>query len=422
MVEGWPGALGPDDVTAVVIHSDLDRTGWFECSDDRLNQLHRNIVWSWRGNSVGLPTDCPQRDERLGWTGDINAFASTATFLFDTRAFLGGWLDDLASEQRASGQVSVVVPDALRQDHYTSPTALWGDVAVSLPWQLYQQHGDLELLRKRFESMKAFIDSVVAVLDRSGRWSRGWQFGDWLDPDAPPDRPSRAKAETAFVATAYLCRTTHELASAAELLGYADDADTYRALHLRVRRAFRDEWVTPTGRLANESQTSYALAICFEILDSDQLGRAGKRLADLVEEAGYKIGTGFAGTPWVLHALSSTGHDHVAYRMLSQTDPPSFLYPVTMGATTVWERWDSVLPDGTLNSTGMTSLNHYALGAVGDWMHQYIGGIRRLKPGYRSFELAPPSRGWADVGTSHTPTLTSAASRAIGATTQARAS
>jgi alpha-L-rhamnosidase len=387
VIDGWPGELLAEHITGVVIHSDLERTGWFECSDERLNQLHRNIVWSWRGNSVGLPTDCPQRDERLGWTGDINAFSSTAVFLFDVREFLRSWLEDLAAEQREQGNVPVVVPDVINS--FKTPTALWGDVAVSLPWTLFQHYGDLAILERCYPSMCAFIDGVEPLLTRRGLWNRGFQFGDWLDPDSPPANPAKAKAESALVATAFLCRTTRELAGTADLLGFADDAARYRALNYRVRAAFRHEWVTPSGRMANESQTSYALAICFGLLEPHEERRAGKQLAHLAQHADYRISTGFAGTPWILHALSRTGHDDVAYRMLEQTEPPSFLYPLTMGATTVWERWDSVLPDGQLNSTGMTSLNHYALGAVGDWMHKRIGGIRPTSPGYRTVELAP---------------------------------
>lgn len=396
VVEGWPGELRAEQASAIVVHSDLVRTGWFESSDDRLNQLHRNVVWSWRGNSVGLPTDSPQRDERLGWTGDINAFGPTAAFLYDVREFLGSWLDDLAAEQRTKGVVPVVIPDVL--DMFATPTALWGDVAVSLPWTLYQQYGDTDILRRHYASMKACVDGVAAVLDRRGLWSRGFQFGDWLDPDAPPDQPSRAKAEAALVATAHLCRTTQELAATAQILEDDDDAVRYRELHDETRRAFRIEWVTPAGRLANECQTSYALAICFGVFDPEQERRAGLRLAELVREARFRISTGFAGTPWVAHALSRTGRDDIAYRLLQQTEPPSFLYPVTMGATTIWERWDSVLPDGRLNSTGMTSLNHYALGAIGDWMHRRIGGLRPLEPGYRVIEVAPRPGGgltWA---------------------------
>ncbi|MCK9930219.1 glycoside hydrolase family 78 protein [Frankia sp. Mgl5] len=387
-VEGWPGRLDTEAMTAVVVHSDMRRTGWFETSDELVNQLHRNVVWSMRGNFVGVPTDCPQRDERLGWTGDINAFGPTAAFLYDVRGVLGSWLTDLAAEQREQGHVPLVVPDVGAMP-ITTPTALWGDVAVSLPWALYQQYGDRELLAAQYESMTAFIDSVEGLLDERGLWNSGFQFGDWLDPDAPPKNPAGGRTDAYLVACAYLCHTTHQLARAAEVLGHADDAARYTALHQRVRAAFRDEWVTPSGLVANDTATAYALAICFDILDPAQQARAGRRLAELVDKAGHRISTGFAGTPLVAHALSRTDQLDTAYRLLLQTECPSFLYPVTRGATTIWERWDAIRPDGTLHDTGMTSLNHYALGAIADWLHRVVGGLEPVEPGYRRMRIAP---------------------------------
>jgi alpha-L-rhamnosidase len=401
VVEGWPGDLTPDDITAVVVHTDMARTGWFETSDDRLNRLHQNVVWSFRGNAVGIPTDCPQRDERLGWTGDINAFGPTAAFIYDVRSFLTSWLTDVAAEQQEQGTVPMVVPDVTSLLPAT-PTALWGDVAVSLPWTLYLEYGDLHALRRQYPSMKAFVESVVPRLDDSGSWTRGFQFGDWLDPDAPPDNPRRAKTETGLVATAYFCRTLEQLGSAARALGHSEDEGWCTELRERVVTAFGREWVTPSGRIANETQTAYALAICFDLLGPEQEQRAGDRLVELTAKGDYHIGTGFAGTPWLLHALTRTGHTDVAYLVLTQTTPPSFLYPLTMGATTIWERWDSVLPDGTLNSTGMTSLNHYALGSVADWLHRVVGGIEPAEPGYRRCRIAPqPGGGLASAHTTH---------------------
>ncbi|MEX5710132.1 glycoside hydrolase family 78 protein [Parafrankia sp. FMc6] len=387
-VEGWPGCLDTEAMTAVVVHSDMRRTGWFETSDELVNQLHRNVVWSMRGNFVGVPTDCPQRDERLGWTGDINAFGPTAAFLYDVRGVLGSWLTDLAAEQREQGHVPLVVPDVGAMP-VTTPTALWGDVAVSLPWTLYQQYGERELLAAQYESMTAFIDSVEARLDERGLWSSGFQLGDWLDPDAPPKNPAGGKTDAYLVACAYLCHTTHQLARTAAVLSHADDAARYTALHQRVRVAFRDEWVTPSGLVANDTVTAYALAICFDILDPAQQARAGRRLAELVDRAGHRISTGFAGTPLVAHALSRTDQLDTAYRLLLQTECPSFLYPVTRGATTIWERWDAIRPDGSLHDTGMTSLNHYALGAVADWLHRVVGGLEPVEPGYRRMRIAP---------------------------------
>ncbi|GAA3146899.1 glycoside hydrolase family 78 protein [Planomonospora alba] len=383
---------GPfDEITAVVVHSDMRRTGWLETSDDLLNRLHANAVWSMRGNFVGVPTDCPQRDERLGWTGDLNAFAPTAAFLYDVRGVLGSWLDDLAAEQAEKGYVPWVVPDILSTP--SPPTALWSDVAVSLPWTLYQQYGDTEILRRCYDSMAAFIGDVETRLDADGLWSSGFQFGDWLDPDAPADNAAGGKTDRHLVACAYLAKTTREMADTARILGREQDAARFTALADRVREAFRREYVTAHGRVAGETATAYALAICFGLLDPDQEAHAGTRLAALVAKAGYTISTGFAGTPLILPALSRTGHLQEAYLLLTQTACPSFLYPVTQGATTIWERWDAIRPDGSLNPSGMTSLNHYALGAVCHWLHTTVGGLSAIEPGYRRMRIAPQPGG-----------------------------
>ena len=346
-IDGWPGELDPTEIRAVVTHSDMRRTGWLETSNPRLNQLHSNAVWSMRDNFVGVPTDCPQRDERLGWTGDINAFAPTAAFLYDVRGVLGSWLQDLAVEQNATGFVPWVVPDVLSTP--SSPTALWSDVAVSLPWALYREYGDPNILADAYESMTMFIRQVAALLDSDGLWSNGFQYGDWLDPDAPIDNPAGGKTDRHLVASAYLCKTTQEMAETARILGHEDDAAEFSALTQRVRAAFRSEYVTEKGRVAGDTVTGYALAIAFDILDERQRQHAGDLLARLVAKAGYRISTGFAGTPLVTDALSRTGHLEEAYLLLLETGCPSFLYPVTMGATTIWERWDSIRPDGTIN-------------------------------------------------------------------------
>lgn len=397
---GWPGQFDAADLRAVVVHSDMRRTGWFHTSNELVNRMHENAVWSMRGNFVGIPTDCPQRDERLGWTGDINAFAPTAAFLYDVRGVLGSWLDDLAAEQAVTGTVPWVVPDVLSTP--SAPTALWSDVAVSLPWALYREYGDDRILRRAYASMSSFIRGVEPLLDEHGLWSSGYQFGDWLDPDAPMDNPAGGKTDRHLVASAYLCKTTKELEATARLLGEDADAAHFAALAEQVRRAFRREYVTEAGRVANETATAYALAICFGILDIDQKRHAGDRLAMLVAKAGYTISTGFAGTPLVTEALSSTGHIDEAYALLMETRCPSFLYPVTMGATTIWERWDSIRPDGIINPSGMTSLNHYALGAVCTWLHRVVGGIEAIEPGYRRIRVAPrPGGGLTHASTRH---------------------
>jgi alpha-L-rhamnosidase len=399
-VDGWPGELTPDALRAVVVHSDMPRTGWFETSNELLNQFHRNVVWSMRGNFVGLPTDCPQRDERLGWTGDINAFAPTGSFLYDVRGVLGSWLADLAAEQRETGLVPWVVPDVAPNP--SPPTALWSDTAVSLPWTLYREYGDLGILRRAYDSMVMFVRGVESLLDANGLWSSGFQYGDWLDPDAPPNNPAGGKTDRHLVASAYLCRTTREMAQTAAALGREEDATHFAALADRVSAAFRREYVTESGRIVNESATAYALAIEFDILTGAQRAQAGNHLARHVREAGYRISTGFAGTPLVADALTNTGHLAEAYLLVLENRCPSFLYPVTMGATTIWERWDSIRPDGTLNPSGMNSLNHYALGAGANWLHRAVGGLVAVEPGYQHMRIAPrPGGGLTHARVTH---------------------
>ena len=390
-IDGWPGEVDPDAFQAIVTHSDMRRTGWLETSNPLLNQLHSNAVWSMRDNFVGVPTDCPQRDERLGWTGDLNSFAPTAVFLYDVRGVLGSWLADLAVEQHETGSVPWVVPNILETQ--SPPTALWSDTAVNLPWTLYQEYGDVSILRDAYDSMTAHVRQVAGLLDEDSLWSRGFQFGDWLDPDAPMDAPADGKTNPHLVAAAYLCRTTRRMAAAARALDETTDADEFSALAERVRAAFRAEFITPKGRIVNETATAYALAITLGILDDVEKVTAGEQLAAVVSKADYRITSGFAGTPLVAEALSSTGHLAEAYLMLLETEFPSFLYPITQGATTIWERWDAIQPDGTINPSGMTSLNHYALGSVVDWMHRTIGGLTALEPGYRTMRIAPQPGG-----------------------------
>ncbi|TCM40318.1 family 78 glycoside hydrolase catalytic domain [Kribbella sp. VKM Ac-2568] len=386
-VTGVPD-LRKEDLEAVVINSDLRRTGWFESSHDLLNRFHDNVVWGMRGNFVDVPTDCPQRDERLGWTGDIQVFSPTASFLFDTAGFLTGWLADLAAEQQKDGSVPFVVPDILRQ---AGPaTAAWGDAATIVPWVIYERTGDVGLLARQLPSMRAWVDRMADLAGNDLLWAGGFQFGDWLDPTAPPENPFRAKADPDVIATAHLARSAEVVAQAAELVGDAELAREYADLAARVRQAFAAEYTTDGGRVLSDAATTYALALQWALLPTDeQRRRAGERLADLVRTAGFRISTGFVGTPLMADALADSGHPDLAYRLLLQTGCPSWLYAVTMGATTVWERWDSMLPDGSINPGQMTSFNHYALGAVADWMHRRVAGLAPGDPGYRTIVVRP---------------------------------
>jgi alpha-L-rhamnosidase len=395
-VSSWPGDLTEESIEAVVVHSALQRTGDFECSSALVNQLHRNIVWGLKGNFLDLPTDCPQRNERLGWTGDIAVFAPTAAFLYDVKDFLQDWLLDLAAEQKAAnGLVPFTVPDILKYEEHPKEfpapesTALWSEAAVWVPWALWEAYGDPAVLSTQYESMAAHTRRVEGLLSPNNLWDQGFQFGDWLDPDAASDQPWNSKADNGVVATACLFRTARIMADAAELLGRPEDAARFAGLAERVRTAFNAHYVTPDGTVRSDCTTVYALALAFEVLDPGKRSYAAKRLSELVRKNDYRVSTGFAGTPFITWALSENGYVEDAYHLLLEEQCPSWLYPVTIGATTVWERWDSMLPDGTINPGEMTSFNHYALGAVADWMHKAIGGIRPLAPGYAKVLFAP---------------------------------
>ncbi|MDR2895641.1 MAG: glycoside hydrolase family 78 protein [Propionibacteriaceae bacterium] len=386
-LEGWPGTPDPAGFEAQVIHSDLEVTGWFDCSDPLVNRLHQNTVWSMRSNFVSLPTDCPQRDERLGWTGDLNVFIATACHLMNVDAFVRSWLCDLMIEQGHCGNMPRSAP--LVDPRPSEPTALWGDAIINVPWTLYRESGDDQVLRSCWSSMRAYIDEVESRLDERGLWSSGFQYGDWGDPDAPPREPGAAKTDRYLVAQAFLARSCAQMVAIAELIDDQEAAQRYGELNSRVRLAFQEAYVSERGIVAGDTATGYALAICFGLLSPEQADYAGRRLSLIAAANDYAISTGFAGTPFIHDALTRTGHVDAAYRILLSPACPSFLYPVRMGATTTWERWDAIRPDGRLNETGMTSLNHYAFGAVNDWLHRVVAGLSDHGPGWRTITIAP---------------------------------
>lgn len=398
-VENWPeGGSSPlEDIEAVVVHTDMAPAASFSCSNEDLNQLHRNITWSMRGNFTSLPTDCPQRDERLGWTGDIAVFSPTATLLYDCTALLKSWLKDLWTDQRDAGGIPPVVsPNCIQKADFwehVGECAVWNDAAVLVPWALYRETGDLEVLAAQFESMEIYLKSIPLGEDShiSALWSDdSFQLGDWLDPLAPPDNPMQCQTDAHLVANAFLIHSVSIMAEVCALLGKPDEARTFFSdWHARARAQFQRRYVSPAGLVVSDSQTAYALAIVFGLLDGDQLQAAGGRLERLVRKNNFRISTGFAGTPYVLEALVRTGGAQTAYRMLLETGCPSWLYPITMGATTTWERWDSMTPDGRVNPGEMTSFNHYAFGAVGRFLHEAVGGLRCLEAGWKRCRVQP---------------------------------
>ncbi|KAF5565875.1 alpha-rhamnosidase [Fusarium napiforme] len=384
---------GDTNVEALVMLSDMKRRGNFQCSNSLINKLHENVVWSMKGNFLSIPTDCPQRDERLGWTGDIQIFAPTAPFLYGTTGFLSGWLEELAAEQLLEpdrdGVPGLVCPDVrLPGWPKRMPQALWHDATVLVPWSLYTTSNDMNLLEKQFESMRAWLERGIDREGGDGLWNPDrWQF--------------------VMVADAYLVHVTSVFAEVCRLLNKLDLADKYDAEMLRLRSTFQDLYITPAGNLMANTQTGIALAICFPLYrsgekESREVTTAAKALSRLVRAAQFKIGTGFAGTPLITHALTQTAQPQLAYRMLCEKSCPSWMYPATMGATTVWERWNSMLPDGSINPGRMTSFNHYALGAVADWLHGTVGGIAPMasSPGWKVFRVKPIPGGnvtWAET-------------------------
>ncbi|KRE31357.1 alpha-L-rhamnosidase [Agromyces sp. Soil535] len=387
--------------TAVAVSSADRPRSEFGCADPRLERLHSNVAWSQRDNFVSLPTDCPQRDERLGWTGDAQAFAPTASTLFDVESFWMSWLRDVELDQDADGAVAAVVPNILKDPDVaaegqwqTMGRAGWADAATIVPWAVYESYGSDEVLVRQLDSMRRWVASLERRAG-DGLLPTEFQFGDWLDPDAPGDQPWKAKVSSDYVANAFFAHSARLLADAERLVGDPERADRAQRLAERVARDTWERW----GADAVETQTGAAIALEFAIAPEPERERIGDGLARNVRDERGRIATGFLGTPLVLHALVHAGHVDEAYLMLLRLEPPSWLYQVEMGATTVWERWDALAPDGSIHSgematgdsAGMLSFNHYAYGAVVDWIYRYVAGIAPTveRPGYRRIVVAP---------------------------------
>ncbi|KAL4976034.1 bacterial alpha-L-rhamnosidase-domain-containing protein [Aspergillus desertorum] len=370
-VTGWPEEteLSADSVTAIVVSSDIEQTGFFNCSNPLLNKLHENIIWSMRGNFLSIPTDCPQRDERLGWTGDIHAFARTANFIYDTAGFLRGWLKDAYSEQLENNYAPpFVIPNVLGS---STPTSIWGDAIVSVPWDLFQTYGDRAMLSEQYAGAMAWLDQGV-LRNEVGLWNRSiFQF-----------------IRLYLVSDAYLIHSTELVANISAYLDQRDNAEKYAADRARLTRAFQKAWVSSNGTVANETQTGLTLPLYFKLFERpEHYTAAASRLVDIIAENDYKVGTGFAGTHILGHTLSAYNASSTFYSTLLQEDVPGWLFQVLMNGTTTWERWDSMLANGSVNPGEMTSFNHYAVGSVGAWMHENIGGLRPVEPGWRRFAV-----------------------------------
>ena len=374
-VEGMRGSLKPDDFRAIALYSDLRRTGSWSCSDTLLNKLQQNINWSQQDNFLDIPSDCPQRSERYGWTGDAQIFSRTASYNRNVQNFLSKWLMDLAADQDSLGGLPVIVPDlnGHRSRGLKRSVAGWGDAATIVPWTLFNAYGDTALLRQQYPSMKAWVNNLWHnshdyLLSAPG-------YGDWLAPDTLVETP------VPYISQCYFAHSTELVMKAATVLSIYDDSVVYGALLRSVKEAFfRTWWPLPA------TETGYVLALDFDLLPEAVRRLAVEKLVANVHAHKDHLSTGFLGTPALLPVLSRYGHSDLAYTILQQQTLPGWLYPVTMGATTIWEKWDAIAPDGTV---GEKSLNHYAYGAVGDWLYRVVAGISELEPGYRTIKIQP---------------------------------
>lgn len=410
------------DVTAVVVHSDLEKIGSFECSDERVNKLHSIAEWSFRGNACDIPTDCPTR-ERAGWTGDWQIFVETAAFLYDVHDFSVKWLRDLAAEQRRDGKVTNLVPESHPGDgrppaHWPliEGSAGWGDAAVHVPWTLYRVYGAERVLAEQYDSMCAWVDFAARAaaggrhrsrVERSAQaapheryiWDTGWHFGEWLEAGERLDDAIAAAmaADPGPVATAYLYRSADQLSRAAGVLGRDKDAERYGELAMNAAGAWRAEFLDGDGRATPDTQATLARALAFGLVPDGLRAASAERLVGLIRLAGNHLSTGFLATPFLLPVLADTGRLDVAYDLLFQDSEPSWLVMVDRGATTVWEEWGGVDSEGGAHA----SLNHYSKGAVVTFLHQYVAGLQLVEPGYSRFRVKPSPGGGITSARAH---------------------
>ncbi|MET3980503.1 alpha-L-rhamnosidase [Mucilaginibacter sp. UYP25] len=391
-VEGLRGKLDTANFKAIAVYSDMKPTGSFECSNPLLNQLQHNIQWGQKGNFLDVPTDCPQRDERLGWTGDAQVFARTATFNMDAHNFFTKWLKDVAADQYPGGSIPFIIPDVFKTgNNEVGGSTGWGDVATIVPWTMYLAYGDKQILENQYPSMQAWV-KFIQKQTKNGLWNTGDHFGDWLFYSVNNDRDgSSAITNKYLIAQCFYAYSTQNLVNAAKVLNNKADELYYTKLLAQIKSAFLKEYVTPNGLISSDTQTAYVLALAFDLLPDSLRPQAAQRLVKNIKQYNYHLTTGFLGTPYLCHVLSRFGHADVAYKLLLQDTYPSWLYPIKAGATTIWERWDGIKTDGTFEDPSMNSYNHYAYGAIGDWMYRVIAGIdtKTDGPGYKHIIIKP---------------------------------
>jgi alpha-L-rhamnosidase len=388
-IDEYPGTIDPKDFTAIALYSDMPVTGNFTSSNELINQLQHNIQWGQRGNFIDVPTDCPQRDERLGWTGDAQAFSRTAAFNFDVHNFFAKWMKDVAADQNMEGRVPFVVPDVLGPN--AGGSAGWADVATIVPWNMYLVYGDQKILEDQYKSMQGWIRFMMNN-STDFLWNKGFHFGDWLFYRPSDDNDGRAAVTDKYlIAQCFFAHSTQLMINAAKVLDRKKDIELYTALLTNIKSAFMKEYVTASGRLVSGTQTAYVLALNFDMLPENMRQQAADRLVENIKSYDNHLTTGFLGTPYLCHVLSRYGHTDVAFDLLLQKTYPSWLYPVTMGATTIWERWDGIKPDSTFQTPNMNSFNHYAYGAIGDWMYRVLVGLDNQENsfGYKKIRIKP---------------------------------
>ncbi|MBR6524937.1 MAG: family 78 glycoside hydrolase catalytic domain [Clostridia bacterium] len=386
-VSGWDGNLDPDCFTAVVVHSDMPRTGHFTCGVRDVNQLYHNIVWGQKSNYLDVPTDCPQRDERLGWTGDAQVFIKAGAYNYDVKKFFTKWLRDMKSEQRADGGIPHTIPDSARYtpDDGREYSSAWADAACICPWQLYENYGDTELLREHFPMMKKWVDHIRAQGDKEEVWDTGFHFADWLGLDAK-EGDYTGSTDYYLIATAMYANSTRLLIQAGHVL--EQDVSEYESLYPRIVNAYQERFL-PKGKLLCRTQTAHILTLHFDLYQEKHRASIANELVQIIHEYNDHLTTGFVGTPYLLHVLTRHGYTDLAYKLLLNRTFPSWLFSVKMGATTMWEHWDSLKEDGSMWSSDMNSFNHYAYGAVGDWLFGVSAGINPASPGYESILFTP---------------------------------
>jgi len=384
-LDEYPEEVNLDNFTAIAVYSDLQRTGYIETANSKINQLYSNTLWSQRSNFLDIPTDCPQRDERMGWTGDAQVFAKTACFNYDCKKFFEKWMNDVRAEQLENGAITDTVPNFWQM---TKSSTAWGDAITIIPWQVYLMYGDVKILKDNFASMKKWVDFITKDTKDEFLWTCddaekklwGKHYGDWLGLDAPSGS-YKGSTNDDFIASAFYSYSVSLLIKSGKILGL--DMTEYEMLHENINRTFKKYFSDL------KTQTEHVLALYLDL--TDHKDAVASNLVRLIRENRNKIQTGFVGTPYILHVLSENGYPDVAYDLLLQEEYPSWLYEVNHGATTIWEHWDGIRDDGSLWSSDMNSYNHYAYGSVIDWIYTAAAGIKPLEdyPGFEQVKIAP---------------------------------